>query len=82
MSKRDVIAKFGGLRALGADLGLSFSTVQHWERRGIPFKYHLPIFDLAARRGIPIGVDELLSTTSRKLGTSRTFPSQAAPDKS
>lgn len=61
----EIIARYGGFRALAADLGIPESTVRNWPSLGIPGKWLARLLDLSSERGLGISAEELVSATSR-----------------
>lgn len=56
----DVIAAFGGARAIAEAIGVDPKKAIHWHRRGIPARYWLPVERAAAQRGILVTGWDLL----------------------
>ena len=53
-----IIARFGGVAHLARALDIPGSTVQSWNRAGIPVKWQHPVIDAGKRAGVPITAED------------------------
>lgn len=70
MNATEIIAKFGGVRPMGAKINVAPTTIQHWKNTGnIPMEYHAEIVRLAQEARIDLIMADMEGAArARKLG--------------
>ena len=54
MEHSDLIESLGGNRSVADEVGAKPTAVANWRKRGIPWKYRVPVGKMAATRGVVV----------------------------
>ena len=65
MNSRDLIDAIGGAKLLHEEFGIPYTTVHSWVARGIPYKYHSRVAELAG-----LTIEEVAATRPERGGQS------------